>query len=74
MILVFALVGTFTATLAGVTTILMGQSWWMAVINYIGTGMFTVAALAALSTLWLGRRAADSDALLFDGNHRLVDH
>lgn len=51
MILVFALAGTFTATIAGVTALIMGQSWWIGLAIYIGAGMLTVGILAVFATL-----------------------
>ena len=59
MILVFALAGTFTATLAGVGALLMGQSWWMGLASYMAAGMLTVLILAVFTAISLkiaGRR------------------
>lgn len=50
MILVFALAGTFTATIAGVTALIMGHSWWIGLASYIGAGMLTVGILAVFAT------------------------
>ena len=50
MILVFALAGTFTATIAGATALIMGQSWWIGLASYIGAGTLTVGILAAFAT------------------------
>lgn len=61
MILVFALTGTFAATIAGVTALIMGQSWWIGLANYIGAGMLTVSILAVFAALAMRtgpRRAA----------------
>ena len=61
MILVFALTGTFTATIAGVTALIMGQSWWIGLASYIGVGMLTVSILAVFAALAMktGPRRAD---------------
>ena len=53
MILVFALAGTFTATIAGVTALIMGQSWWIGLASYIGAGMLTVGILAVFTAFAL---------------------
>lgn len=49
MILFFALAGTFTATLAGVSALVMGQPWWIGLASYIAAGMLTVGVLAAFA-------------------------
>lgn len=46
MILVFALAGTFVATVAAISTLIMGQPWWMSLASYIAAGMLTVCFLA----------------------------
>lgn len=51
MILVFALAGTFTATIAGVTALIMGQPWWIGLASYIAAGMLTVFVLAIFAAL-----------------------
>jgi heme/copper-type cytochrome/quinol oxidase subunit 2 len=53
MILVFALAGTFTATIAGVTALIMGQSWWIGLASYIAAGMLTVFVLGIFTTFAL---------------------
>jgi heme/copper-type cytochrome/quinol oxidase subunit 2 len=53
MILVFALAGTFTATIAGVTALIMGQSWWIGLASYITAGMLTVFVLGLFTTFVL---------------------
>ena len=42
MILVFALAGTFAATVAAISALVMGQPWWIGLASYIGAGMVTV--------------------------------
>lgn len=42
MILIFALAGTFAATVAAVSALIMGQPWWIGLASYIGAGMLTV--------------------------------
>lgn len=49
MILVFALAGSFTAIIAGVTALIMGQSWWVGLVSYITVGMLTVSVLATFA-------------------------
>lgn len=59
MILIFALAGTFTATLAGISALIMGQSWWMGLASYLTVGMLTVGIIAiftALSVKVVGRK------------------
>jgi hypothetical protein len=53
MILVFALAGTFMATIVGVTTLIMGQPWWIGLASYIGAGMLTVCVLAVVAAFAL---------------------
>lgn len=53
MILVFALAGTFTATIAGITALIMGQPWWIGLASYIGVGMLTVFVLAVFAAFAL---------------------
>ena len=53
MILIFALTGTFTATIAGVTVLIMGQPWWMGLASYIAAGMITVSISAVFTALSL---------------------
>ncbi len=65
MILVFALAGTVTATIAGVTALIMGQSWWIGLLSYIAAGMLTVLVLAVFTgfALKVAPRKADGQAL-----------
>lgn len=62
MILVFALAGTFTATIAGVTALIMGHSWWIGLASYIGAGMLTFGILAIFAAFAMraGPRRADN--------------
>ncbi len=53
MILVFALAGTFTATVAGVTALMMGQPWWIGLASYMAAGMLTVCIFAAFTAFVL---------------------
>lgn len=61
MILVFALAGTFTATIAGVTALIMGQSWWVGLASYIAAGMLTVLILAVFTAVTLKVAARKTD-------------
>lgn len=65
MILVFALAGTFTATVAGITALIMGQPWWIGLASYIGVGMVTVFVLAVFAAfaLKMAPRKTDSSDL-----------
>lgn len=65
MILVFALAGTFTATIAGVTALVMGQPWWIGLASYVTAGMLTVLLLAVFTAfaLKVTGRKAESGAL-----------
>lgn len=49
MILIFALAGTFTAMIAGVSALIMGQPWWIGLASYVAAGMLTVCGLAVFS-------------------------
>lgn len=49
MILIYVLAGIFTATIAGVSTLVMGQSWWMGLASYVVAGMLTICVLAIFS-------------------------
>lgn len=49
MILIFALAGSFTATIAGVSALVMGQPWWVGLASYVAAGMLTVCVLAVFS-------------------------
>ena len=51
MILVFALAGTFAATVAAVSALAMGQPWWIGLASYIGAGMVTVCFSAVFFAL-----------------------
>ena len=62
MILVFALAGTFTATIAGVGALLMGQSWWMGLASYLAAGMLTVFILAVFTAISLKVAGRKTDA------------
>jgi hypothetical protein len=53
MILVFALAGTFMATIAGITALIMGQPWWIGLASYIGAGLLTVLILAIFAAFSL---------------------
>ena len=61
MILVFALAGSFTATIAGVTAMMMGQSWWIGMASYIGTGLLTVFVLGAFTAFGFKTPARKAD-------------
>lgn len=74
MILVFALAGTFTATIAGVTALIMGQSWWIGLISYIGAGMLTISILAVFSALAVKAGPRRADALPMRAGMSLVEH
>ena len=49
MILIFALAGTFTAMIAGVSALAMGQPLWIGLASYVAAGMLTVCVLAVFS-------------------------
>ena len=49
MILIFALAGTFTAMIAGVSALVMGQPWWIGLASYVAAGIITVCFLAVFS-------------------------
>jgi len=74
MILVFALAGTFTATIAGVTALIMGQSWWVGLASYISAGMLTVGVLAVFTTFALKTRTHRADAPQMRAGMPLAEH
>ena len=74
MILVFALAGTFTATLAGVTALIMGQSWWIGLASYIASGMLTVFILVIFTTISLKGTARKTDTSPLQTHMPLADH
>lgn len=51
MILIFALVGSFSATIAGLMAMIAGQPWWIGLASYIGAGTLTVSVLAVFMAL-----------------------
>lgn len=74
MILVFALTGTFTATIAGVTALIMGQPWWIGLASYIATGMLTVFILAVFAALALKNTARKSAVPRLDDLMQMAEH
>lgn len=74
MILVFALAGTFSATIAGVTALIMGQSWWIGLASYIAAGMLTVFILAVFMSLALKAKPRKADALSIRVRMPLAEH
>jgi hypothetical protein len=74
MILVFALAGTFTATIAGVTALVMGQPWWIGLASYIATGMITVFILAVFTSLALKAKPHKADAQSIRVRMPLAEH
>ena len=51
MILIFALAGTFAATVAAVSALIMGQPWWIGLASYISAGVLTVCFSAVFFSL-----------------------
>jgi putative flippase GtrA len=74
MILVFALAGIFTATVAGVTALIMGQPWWIGLVSYIGTGMLTVFILAIFVTFAMKTTARRAGTRPLGGHLPLAEH
>ena len=74
MILVFALAGTFTATLAGVAALIMGQSWWIGLASYIASGMLTVFVLVIFTTFTLKGTSRKTDTSPLRSQLPLADH
>jgi hypothetical protein len=74
MIFVFALAGTFTATIAGVTALIMGQSWWVGLASYITAGMLTVFILAVFTSLALKANPRKVDAQPIRVRMPLAEH
>lgn len=74
MILIFALAGIFTATVAGVTALIMGQPWWIGLASYIGTGMLTVFVLALFAALALKSTARNADTPSLRARLPLAEH
>jgi heme/copper-type cytochrome/quinol oxidase subunit 2 len=74
MIFVFALAGTFTATIAGVTALVMGQSWWIGLASYMAVGMLTVFVLAVFVGLALKAVPRKADAQPVRARMPLAEH
>lgn len=74
MILVFALVGTFTATIAGVSALVMGQPWWIGLASYAGAGMLTVFAFAIFTAFALKAPARKTDNAPMRSHMPLAEH
>lgn len=74
MILVFALAGIFTATVAAVTALFMGQPWWIGLASYIGTGMLTVFAVAIFTAFSLKAGARKTGAAAVGVQMPLAEH
>jgi hypothetical protein len=74
VILMFALAGTFTATVAGVTALIMGQSWWIGLVCYIGAGMLTVFILAVFAAFALKTTSRKAEAPMLRAGLPLAEH
>lgn len=74
MILVFALAGTFTATLAGITALILGQPWWIGLASYICTGMLTVLVLAIFTAFALKMTSRKADTASLSARMPLAEH
>ena len=74
MILVFALAGKFTATVAAITVLIMGQSGWVGLASYIGVGALTVFVLAAFSAFTLNTTARKPDHPTARSGMTLAEH
>lgn len=73
MILVFALAGTFTATIAGVTALIMGQPWWIGLASYIAAGMLTVFVLAIFAALTMKITARRTNGIALQSGLSLAE-
>lgn len=74
MILVFALAGIFTATIAGVAALVMGQPWWIGLASYAAAGMLTVFALALFTAFALKTTARKTDGATLRSRMPLAEH
>jgi heme/copper-type cytochrome/quinol oxidase subunit 2 len=74
MVLVFALAGTFTATVAGVTALIMGQSWWVGLASYFAAGMLTVLVLGLFATFALKAAPRKAEAQVRRAPMSLAEH
>lgn len=74
MILVFALAGTFTATIAGVTALVMGHPWWVGLASYVGAGMLTVGILAVFAAFAVKSTQRKTDAPTLRAGMPLAEH
>ena len=74
MILVFALAGTFTATIAGITALIMGQPWWIGLASYISVGMLTVFVLAVFAALVLKTAPRTTEVASLRSGMLLAEH
>lgn len=74
MILSFALVGSFTATIAALVALLTGQQWWVGLAAYIGAGMLSVGLMAALAAVTLNFGARKTEVARLRAGMPLADH
>lgn len=74
MILVFALAGIFTATIAAVSAVIMGQPWWIGLASYIGAGMLTVFVMAIFVAFGLKSTARKADMSSLGAHLPLAEH
>jgi hypothetical protein len=74
VILMFALAGTFTATVAGVTALIMGQPWWIGLASYIAAGMLTIFILAVFAALALKSASRKADLPMLRTGLPLAEH
>lgn len=74
MILIFALAGTFTATIAGITALVMGQSWWIGLASYAATGLLTVFILGVFAAFAIKATSHRTDLPNLRARLPLADH
>jgi hypothetical protein len=74
MILSFALVGSFTATIAAIVALLTGQQWWVGLAAYVGGGMVSIGLMAALLAVTMNSGARKTDAARLRTGMPLADH
>jgi hypothetical protein len=74
MILAFALIGSFAATLAAAVALLTGQSWWIGLASYMGAGLLTVCIAATLTAVTLNSGTRKTEVARLRTGIGLAEH
>ena len=74
MILSFALVGSFTGTIAALIALLSGQQWWVGLAAYMGAGAVSVGLMAVLAAVMLHSGARRTEVAHRRNSMPLTEH